>query len=339
MDNQTELEKTKIVLLKVLQNNPIAYHVEFAKIGGGVTAGLFLSQLFFWSGKGQDKESGWIYKTQSEWTDETGLTRYEQETARKKLRKKGLIDEKLQDTPARLYYRPNLNVLIDLLSRNPDEHCNNQVCGKPTNKDVGKPHTSKGKTNKLEKPISSVQSQSSSDVSSNGTKLAFSETTTETTTNTTSIPNKGSKMSENLSESKLSDTPNGNTMTTFGKDSDESKLQYVQAIVDFFNGLQGRYRDKINAKIGRPKKITTVAKYQKGKYRTILKWYNEDIPADHICDLLLQWIPTLNTSIGGSLNYFEKKVINYLSPDQKSELEQYKKELMEDYDEREYRAN
>jgi hypothetical protein len=67
----------------------VAYHPSFAAIAGGVTAGLFLAQLFYWHDKGSDPD-GWIYKTQAEWEEETGLSRWEQETARRRLRERGL---------------------------------------------------------------------------------------------------------------------------------------------------------------------------------------------------------------------------------------------------------
>jgi hypothetical protein len=39
----------------------------------GPAAGIFARQLFFWDGKGETP-GGWIYKTQKEWTEETGLS-------------------------------------------------------------------------------------------------------------------------------------------------------------------------------------------------------------------------------------------------------------------------
>jgi len=56
----------------------VAYHPTFAAIGGGIKAGLFLAQLFYWHDRGSDPD-GWIYKTQAEWEEETGLSRWEQE--------------------------------------------------------------------------------------------------------------------------------------------------------------------------------------------------------------------------------------------------------------------
>ena len=106
----------KSVLLKVLQDRPIAYRPGMAKAVKSVTAGVFISQLFYWSDKGSD-ENGWIYKTQKEWYNETGLSRRNQETARKSLLKLRVISERLSGNPARLYYKINFDEFMELLSR------------------------------------------------------------------------------------------------------------------------------------------------------------------------------------------------------------------------------
>ena len=95
--------------------SPVAYYAAFAKVLGGVEAGILASQFFYWYGKGHNPE-GWIYKTQSEIEDETGLTRRNQETARKKLRQIGVLEEKYSGMPAKLYYRLNLDMLFELMN-------------------------------------------------------------------------------------------------------------------------------------------------------------------------------------------------------------------------------
>ncbi len=83
---------------------PVAYYPELSHITGGVKETLFLCQLLYWNGK-QNDSGGWIYKTQQEMFEETGLTRREQETARRNLKKKGFIEETLKGVPAKLHYR------------------------------------------------------------------------------------------------------------------------------------------------------------------------------------------------------------------------------------------
>lgn len=68
----------------------VVYHPTFATIAGGIKAGLFLAQLFYWHDRGRDPD-GWIYKTQAEWEEETGLSRWEQQRVRRQLRERGLV--------------------------------------------------------------------------------------------------------------------------------------------------------------------------------------------------------------------------------------------------------
>ena len=129
-----DVDRAKAALLEVVTSKPIAYYVAFANVGGGVTSGVFLSQLLYWTGKGKDPD-GWIYKVQGEWTDETGLTRREQETARRRLRQVGILQEKRAGVPARLYYRVDLDKLIALLAQSSMAESAKQECANPPNKD------------------------------------------------------------------------------------------------------------------------------------------------------------------------------------------------------------
>lgn len=104
----------KDVLLKILMDKPVSYHADFAKVLGSVTAGLFLSQAIYWTGKGF-MEDGWFYKSREEWKNELGMSRKEQETARKKLRNEGVLEEHLRSLPARIYYRVNFDRLIEIM--------------------------------------------------------------------------------------------------------------------------------------------------------------------------------------------------------------------------------
>jgi len=82
---------------------PVVYYPSLNAITGGVAATVFLANLFQWSGTQRDP-NGWIFKTQEEIEVETGLSRREQETARKQLRTATLLKEERRGVPARLYY-------------------------------------------------------------------------------------------------------------------------------------------------------------------------------------------------------------------------------------------
>jgi hypothetical protein len=80
----------------------------------GPAAGTFLRQLIYWTGKEHDLE-GWIYKTQAEMDQETGLSRKQQEKARKILRNAGVLGEIKKRTPRRLHYRVDLEALLGVM--------------------------------------------------------------------------------------------------------------------------------------------------------------------------------------------------------------------------------
>jgi hypothetical protein len=83
---QTHRQKIK----DMLPNRVVGYSPDLARIVGGATIGLFLSQLLFLSDKGNNPE-GWVYKSETEMGQETGLTKREQQTARRKLLALGVI--------------------------------------------------------------------------------------------------------------------------------------------------------------------------------------------------------------------------------------------------------
>lgn len=104
-----------------LLDRPIAFHRAFARLAGSVHAGLLLSQAVYWSRRTSDSD-GWFYKTQAEWTEETCLTRREQETARAALRKLQhnscpLWLEERRGVPARMFFRIDSAILLHLLSQ------------------------------------------------------------------------------------------------------------------------------------------------------------------------------------------------------------------------------
>src|SRR5918996_1209447 len=74
----------------LLPNRTVGYSPDLARMVGGATTGLFLSQLLFLSDKGANPE-GWVYKSEQEMGKETGLTKREQQTARRKLLALGVI--------------------------------------------------------------------------------------------------------------------------------------------------------------------------------------------------------------------------------------------------------
>ncbi len=102
-------------MLRVLLDRPIAFHRVFVKLTGSVTATLMLSQAMYWSRRATSNDEGWFFKTREQWEEETGLSRYEQESARKSLRSFTFWKEQLRGVPAQMHYRIDISALSNEL--------------------------------------------------------------------------------------------------------------------------------------------------------------------------------------------------------------------------------
>ena len=127
-----------------LLDRPIAFQRAFVNLGVGITGALMLSQAIYWSNR-TDNTEGWFYKTMEEWEAETGMTRSEQESARKKLVKIGVLQEMKKGVPCRLYYRVNIDVIHANLSaglpQSSLQESRKQGCRKPASKPAQNPQT------------------------------------------------------------------------------------------------------------------------------------------------------------------------------------------------------
>jgi hypothetical protein len=90
LPHQQKAQSHRQKVKDLLPNRTVGYSPDLARAVGGATIGLFLSQLLFLSDKGANPE-GWIYKSEAEMGRETGLTKREQQTARRKLLALGVI--------------------------------------------------------------------------------------------------------------------------------------------------------------------------------------------------------------------------------------------------------
>jgi hypothetical protein len=88
--HQQQAQSHRQKVKDLLPNRVVGYSPDLARIVGGATIGLFLNQLLFLSDKGANPE-GWVYKSEAEMGKETGLSKREQQTARRKLLALGVI--------------------------------------------------------------------------------------------------------------------------------------------------------------------------------------------------------------------------------------------------------
>ncbi|HRH79646.1 MAG TPA: hypothetical protein PLW81_01210 [Thiobacillaceae bacterium] len=103
-------------------DEPIVFHRAYVAIAGSITAALFLSYAGYAYADIPEEREGWFTRTQNEWERDTGLTRREQETARRQLRERGLLEERRVGMPAVLWYRVNWARLRDSLERQSRSH-------------------------------------------------------------------------------------------------------------------------------------------------------------------------------------------------------------------------
>lgn len=130
-----------VALIEAMNDRPIAFNRHYVSLGCGINGALMLSQMVYWSKRTKDK-NGYFYKTQDEWLEETRLTRYEQESARKKLRDLNFVSEHKHGVPCKVHFKVNHEALYSALI----QYVENQQTGmwethkldsgKPTNCDV-----------------------------------------------------------------------------------------------------------------------------------------------------------------------------------------------------------
>ena len=95
----------------------VTYHRALVDIAGGVHAGLMLSRaLYLTRLQHRRQHDGWICNSAARWSEEIGLTRREQETARRDLARAGVWEEALRGMPPSLAGRVRLDRLLSLLT-------------------------------------------------------------------------------------------------------------------------------------------------------------------------------------------------------------------------------
>lgn len=114
--NVVPLPVTENLLLDVF-DPPVSFHRCLVPVTGSVTAALMLSHAIWSSQASEPDADGWFVKSREEWGDETGLSRSEQETARRVLRDGGFIEERRVGMPAKLCFRVRPDHVLRALQR------------------------------------------------------------------------------------------------------------------------------------------------------------------------------------------------------------------------------
>ena len=105
---------------------PVSFHRCLVPICGSVTAALLLSHAIgttleaeagHFADPERDIVDGWFTLSQDQWTRETGLSRWEQETARRLLRQAGLLAERREGMPARVWFKVDKAAIAQALQQ------------------------------------------------------------------------------------------------------------------------------------------------------------------------------------------------------------------------------
>lgn len=97
---------------RALLGNPIAYWPELAHRLGSVNAALLWSQLYYWCDRGSSPV--WIYKTNDELMEETGLSRHQLQAAKTLLLDAELVAVEYRGWPRKTYYHVDIPALLRL---------------------------------------------------------------------------------------------------------------------------------------------------------------------------------------------------------------------------------
>ncbi len=101
----------------------VAYYPKLAARFGSTSA-ILLAQLFYWTKRqierGRMGHNGWLYKSMRELREETGMGRWEIESARRRLLTEGVLETHVAGMPRVTYYRINFDRLVSVLGGRPN---------------------------------------------------------------------------------------------------------------------------------------------------------------------------------------------------------------------------
>jgi len=113
----------------------VSYPPRLAECLGGVKEAIFLTHILWWK---KYSEDGWVFRTREDIERETGLSRWEQETARKNLRQLGILKEEYRGIPRRLFFYVDMAKLNEAWKSYIESQKENAEPLKPASLSVGR---------------------------------------------------------------------------------------------------------------------------------------------------------------------------------------------------------
>lgn len=98
----------------ILRDVPLTYYPDIANAVNSIEAGVYLSQLLYWTDYKRNP-NGWIYKTQQEWSQETGMSVKDLSKARNRLKKLNILEEQKNKETKLIYIRINFDNLYQTI--------------------------------------------------------------------------------------------------------------------------------------------------------------------------------------------------------------------------------
>ena len=103
------------LLLEIHGQSPIVFHRIYVDVTGDILAALWLSYAVYYVTEGITvSRDGWWSRSQPQWSADTGMSRREQERARRCLRRLALIEER-REPNAPMLFRLDFERLYALL--------------------------------------------------------------------------------------------------------------------------------------------------------------------------------------------------------------------------------
>lgn len=119
-DDQAVYNTLSPAMLLDIFDEPIVFQRAYASLTGSAVAALFLSYAVYTTERLPHEEEGLFRKTGEEWRAETGLTRFEQQTARRILRELDILIERRAGVPAELWFKIRVDRLLEQMSLQAD---------------------------------------------------------------------------------------------------------------------------------------------------------------------------------------------------------------------------
>jgi hypothetical protein len=107
-------------MLLAMFDQPIMFRRAFVHLTGSVTSALLLTYACSSSEDVDIAPDMWITRSMEQWMENTGMSRTELESARRRLRELELLEERRAGLPATTQYRVNASRLNDLLRGHAD---------------------------------------------------------------------------------------------------------------------------------------------------------------------------------------------------------------------------